>query len=134
GYSEKEEKAWKRQNPARAGRPGAVKTKRDPLPASPWEGRRPAGFQLVPATVPRAASIENAAARVAADAHAERPATEQPVQSKPDSGSEPLRWSDLIGEGNRLKFYGFLRLDLDIDSQPTHNEQAPLFLTSADPR
>jgi hypothetical protein len=52
---------------------------------------------------------------------------------KKDSG-EFLRWTDLIGEKNKFKIYGFLRVDLNIDSQRPNNGQAPLFITSADPR
>jgi len=52
----------------------------------------------------------------------------QPAQN------EPVRWSELTSENNRLKLYGFLRLDLDIDSQRPNSAQAPLFITSADPR
>lgn len=58
------------------------------------------------------------------------PATSQSAQ--PDK-NPPVRWSELIGEGNRLKFYGFLRLDLDFDSQRPNNTQIPLFITSPDP-
>ncbi|HEV8483404.1 MAG TPA: hypothetical protein VGV87_07640 [Blastocatellia bacterium] len=46
---------------------------------------------------------------------------------------DQLRWTNLISEGNTLKFYGFLRLDLDFDSQRPNNGQAPLFITSPDP-
>ena len=55
--------------------------------------------------------------------------------SKPDQpdNNQPVRWSDLVGEGNRIKFYGFLRVDLDIDSQRASNTQTPLFITSPDP-
>jgi hypothetical protein len=47
--------------------------------------------------------------------------------------SQPVRWSELIGEGNKIKFYGFLRLDLDFDSQRPNNSQIPFFITSPDP-
>lgn len=49
--------------------------------------------------------------------------------SQPD---QPVRWSEIIGEGNRIKLYGFLRLDLDMDSQRPNNTQTPLFITSPD--
>src|SRR5437588_1065222 len=55
-----------------------------------------------------------------------------PKQDQPDK-NQPVRWSDLIGEGSKLKFYGFLRVDLDIDSQRANSTQAPLFITSPDP-
>lgn len=53
---------------------------------------------------------------------------------KQDDKNAPVRWSDLIGEGNRFKLYGFLRLDLDFDSQHPSNTQIPLFITSPDTR
>jgi hypothetical protein len=55
-----------------------------------------------------------------------------PKQEQPDK-NQPVRWSDLIGEGSKLKFYGLLRVDLDIDSQRANSTQAPLFITSPDP-
>lgn len=45
-----------------------------------------------------------------------------------------VRWADIIGEGNRIKLYGFLRLDLDFDSQRPNNTQIPFFITSPDAR
>ena len=48
--------------------------------------------------------------------------------------NQPVRWSDLLGEGNKIKLYGFLRLDMDFDSQHPNNTQTPLFITSPDPR
>jgi hypothetical protein len=58
-----------------------------------------------------------------------------PTQSDPGQvdKNQPTRWSELISEGNRFKLYGFLRLDLDIDSQRPNNAQTPLFITSPDP-
>jgi hypothetical protein len=122
------------QNRALAELLSAVKTKLDALSDSPSDERRAAVVRPAADALPRAASIENAAARASADAHTGPPATEQPVQSKPDSSGEPLHWSDILGAGNQLKFYGFLRLDIDVDSQRANNDQAPLFITSADPR
>ncbi|HYP28224.1 MAG TPA: hypothetical protein VE262_16030 [Blastocatellia bacterium] len=58
------------------------------------------------------------------------PASSQPAQT---DSNPTVRWSDLVGEGNRIKFYGFLRLDLDIDSQHPNNTQTPFFITSPDP-
>jgi hypothetical protein len=63
------------------------------------------------------------------------PEPSQPqAQAKPANTSEPPRWSELISEGNKFKLYGFLRLDLDIDSQRPNNGQLPLFITSEDLR
>jgi len=121
------------QNRALAELLSAVKTKLDVLSESPQDERR-AAVVRPGAALPRAASNENVAARASANSHTEPPATEQPVQSKSDSSGEPLHWSDLLGAGNQLKFYGFLRLDIDVDSQRANNDQTPLFITSADPR
>ena len=55
--------------------------------------------------------------------------SESPQREK----NQPARWSDLISEGNKFKLYGFLRLDLDVDSQRPSNAQTPLFVTSPDP-
>jgi len=66
-----------------------------------------------------------------------RPAGPVPAQSgstQSKASSEPLRWSDLLSDGNRIKFYGLLRLDLDMDSQRPNNGQAPFFVSSEDPR
>jgi len=122
------------QNRALAELLSAVKTKLDALSDSPSDERRAAAVRPGAASLPHAASTENVAAGASADSHTGPPATEQPVQSKPESGGEPLHWSDLLGAGNQLKFYGFLRLDLDVDSQRANNDQTPLFITSADPR
>src|SRR5437868_889817 len=45
-----------------------------------------------------------------------------------------VRWSEILGEGNRIKLYGFLRLDMDFDSQRPSNTQIPFFITSPDAR
>lgn len=45
-----------------------------------------------------------------------------------------VRWSELLGEGNRIKLSGFLRLDMLFDSQRPNNAQTILFVTSPDPR
>jgi hypothetical protein len=60
------------------------------------------------------------------------PAQSSSNQSK--AGSEALRWAELISDGNRIKFYGLLRLDLDLDSQRPNNGQIPFFISSEDPR
>jgi hypothetical protein len=66
---------------------------------------------------------------------ASAPATTAPSTTATPQADKnpPARWPELISEGNRLKFYGFLRLDLDIDSQHPNNTQTPLFITSPDP-
>jgi hypothetical protein len=56
------------------------------------------------------------------------------AQSDQAEKNQPVRWSELVGEGNKIKFYGFLRLDLDFDTQHPNNSQAPLFIASPDPR
>jgi hypothetical protein len=64
-------------------------------------------------------------------------AVEQPVQpsaSAPRRDDPYVRWSEILGEGNRVKLYGFLRLDLDFDSQRPNNGQIPFFITSPDAR
>jgi hypothetical protein len=38
-----------------------------------------------------------------------------------------------VGGGNKLNFYGFLRLDVDVDSQRPNSPQGPLFIESPDP-
>ena len=45
----------------------------------------------------------------------------------------PVRWPELIAPPSRLKFYGLLRLDIDLDSQRPNNTQIPFFITSEDP-
>ncbi|MBI4484061.1 MAG: hypothetical protein HY652_14390, partial [Acidobacteria bacterium] len=47
---------------------------------------------------------------------------------------EAVRWSDLIGSESRMKFYGFLRLDLIADDSRPDNGQIPFFILSEDPR
>jgi hypothetical protein len=105
-----------------------------PDPAQPNE-REATRAHHVTAALPRAsASTETAAANTAAEHHALPPAAKQPAQAEPASNGNPLHWSDLIGTENQIKLYGFLRLDIDIDSQRANNDQTPLFITSADTR
>ena len=62
-------------------------------------------------------------------------AASKPVASaSPQNDNGNVRWSDLIGEGNKLKFYGFMRLDMIFDSQQPNNSQTILFIKSSDPR
>ena len=80
-------------------------------------------------------STEVAKARPAsAEATKTAVASSADAQSEPSQQdkNQPVRWSDLIGEGNKFKLYGFLRLDLDIDSQRPNIAQTPLFITSPD--
>ena len=82
------------------------------------------------------AEVTKAAPATASAPASERAASQSSNQAKasPAPAPEPVRWSDLIGEGNRFKLYGFLRVDLDIDSQRPNNGQIPFFITSQDPR
>jgi hypothetical protein len=114
----------------------AVKTKLAalPEPALPDE-RRAARVQPGAAAPPRAsASTEMARAKTATEMRAEQPAAEQPAQAKAAESDKPLHWSDILGSENQFKLYGFLRLDVDYDSQRANNDQGPLFITSADSR
>lgn len=66
------------------------------------------------------------------------------IQERLDNGGQPsaaqqpnvtaapevVQWLQLMEKPNRLKFYGFLRLDLDFDSQRPDNGQLPFFITS----
>ena len=68
------------------------------------------------------------------------PGSPRPINSavlqevKPGTVTDQLRWQDVISEGNSFRLYGFLRLDLDFDTQRPNNGQTPLFITSQDPR
>lgn len=64
------------------------------------------------------------------------PATGAPAvsASSPKKSDDAVRWSELLGEGNKIKLYGFLRLDLLFDSQRPNSAQTILFVTSPDPR
>jgi hypothetical protein len=44
--------------------------------------------------------------------------------------TEPVQWPEVMGGGNRMKFYGLLRLDMDMDSQIPNQAQIPFFITS----
>lgn len=61
-------------------------------------------------------------------------ASQPPSQSSQPDKDQPVRWSELLGEGNKLKLYGFLRLDLIFNSQHPNNTQTPLFISSPDSR
>src|SRR5918994_7750072 len=60
------------------------------------------------------------------------PEAATPPSNQNDSGNP--RWADLIGEGNKFKLYGFVRLDAIFDSQQPNNAQSILFIKSPDPR
>ena len=62
------------------------------------------------------------------------PASKPSTSPKQDNKDPHVRWSEIIGEGNRVKLYGFLRLDIDLDSQRPNNTQIPAFITSPDAR
>lgn len=59
---------------------------------------------------------------------------ESESQTTTTSKNQPVSWGEIIGEGNKIKLYGFLRLDLLFDSQRPNNAQTILFITSPDPR
>lgn len=61
------------------------------------------------------------------------PALPAQAPAAQDDKNAPVRWSELLGEGNKIKFYGFLRLDMIFDSQRPNNAQAILFIPSPDP-
>ena len=63
---------------------------------------------------------------------ASAPTAATPVAAQ--TRTEPVRWPEVVSAPNRLKFYGLLRLDVDVDSQRPSNAQTPLFITSEDPR
>jgi hypothetical protein len=52
----------------------------------------------------------------------------------PQRAAEPTQWPEIADRDRRLKLYGFIRLDLDIDSQTPNSAQTPLFVTTPDPR
>jgi hypothetical protein len=78
-----------------------------------------------------------AAAPSASPAAGATPRSPEPAQSPSQPAqadkNQPVRWPELVGEGTHIKFYGFLRLDMDFDSQHPNNTQTPLFITSPDP-
>jgi hypothetical protein len=39
--------------------------------------------------------------------------------------NQPVRWSELLGEGYKIKLDGFLRLDMDFETQHPKNTQIP---------
>lgn len=68
-------------------------------------------------------------------------ASSSPSVASTPAGSTPVAavaardhvlWPDLLGGDDRVKLYGFLRVDLDMDSQRPNNGQTILFVTSPD--
>jgi hypothetical protein len=104
-----------------------------PEPAQPNERRTARGL---PAAAPSIApaSTEIATTKSATEMRAEPATPTTTSRTKSVEGDQPLKWSDILGSENRFKLYGFLRLDVDYDSQRASNDQTPLFITSADPR
>ena len=45
-------------------------------------------------------------------------------------GSEPVTWLNILSPKNRIKFYGFLRLDMNYDSHRTNNGDAAFFVNN----
>lgn len=73
------------------------------------------------------------AAKPAATASPVAPTQASAQSNQKDDGGN-VRWSEIIGEGNKIKLYGFLRLDMIFDSQQPNNFQSVLFVKSPDPR
>ncbi len=61
-----------------------------------------------------------------------------PAQTSPSltrsNRQEPIRWGDLVSGESRLRFYGFLRVDLVADDSRPDNSQSIFFILSEDPR
>jgi len=72
--------------------------------------------------------------RSASETTATTEAKESDSQTAVSAKNQPVSWGEIIGEGNKIKLYGFLRLDLLFDSQRPNNAQSILFITSPDPR
>jgi TolA-binding protein len=82
-----------------------------------------------------ATNKQDLAPSVATASKATQPATaKSSVQSEQAEKNQSVRWPEIISEGNKVKLYGFLRLDLDFDTQHPNNTQTPLFITSPDPQ
>jgi hypothetical protein len=86
--------------------------------------------QILQALAELKASLKPVAAAPAA-APAREPAAAPPP---PATAGPAVTWPEIVGAGNRLKFYGWLRIDTDIDSHRPNNGETPLFITPADPR
>jgi hypothetical protein len=101
------------------------------LDAPPEARVRPVAASSMPRV---STSTESVAAKPATTFNPVSPTTKQPAQTESASGGKPVYWSDILGTENQIKLYGFLRLDMDYDSQRANVDQSPLFITSADPR
>jgi hypothetical protein len=55
-----------------------------------------------------------------------------PAPVPPASVAEPVKWNELTSHASKLKFYGFVRLDVLADSQRPNSPAAPLFILSPD--
>lgn len=64
----------------------------------------------------------------------EAPRATTAATSPPSREPEPVRWRDLVSGESRLRFYGFLRLDLVADDSRPDNPQSIFFILSEDPR
>jgi hypothetical protein len=84
-------------------------------------------------------TLEELKARIAGQPQAPAPASaalpapaSQATSQKPDD--QPVQWPELVTGGNRLKFYGFLRLDMVTDSTRPDSSQSAFYILSEDPR
>jgi hypothetical protein len=50
-----------------------------------------------------------------------------------ESGKEPLTWQDIISPKNKIKFYGFFRLDMVFDSHRTNSGNSAFFVLDHNP-
>ncbi len=57
----------------------------------------------------------------------------EPQEATAAAQEPALTWKDLISEGNRFKFYGFLRLDAQYDDSRPNNTQTIGWILSEDP-
>lgn len=65
---------------------------------------------------------------------ASKPSAEQAAPAADTEHGNNVQWPQLVSARNRMKFYGFLRLDTDIDSERPNAPQTPLYIASADPK
>jgi hypothetical protein len=82
-------------------------------------------------------TVQPGSAVVAGTTHTDQStaaAKARPTSAAEDDKNSYVRWSEVLAEGNKLKLYGFLRLDLIGDSQRPNNPQTIFFINSPDPR
>lgn len=84
------------------------------------------------ATIARGDEKKIIAASAAVSSTATPAAAQTQTEPRQPDKNQPVHWPELISEGNKFKMYGFLRLDMDFDSQRASNTQTPLFITSPD--